>query len=129
MPMTTFLSNKLLDHVFRNVTYTPPATVYIGLFTVAPTIAGGGTEVTGGSYARAAVTVSAASAQATSNSGIVAHPPATAGWGTPVAGAMFDAPTGGNMLEFAAIPVGQQNAVLSGQTFKWQAGQIAFLFT
>lgn len=27
--VTTYLANKLLDHAFRNVAYTPPATVYM----------------------------------------------------------------------------------------------------
>src|SRR2546430_1282707 len=35
--------------------YSPPA-IYIGLFTAAPTDAGGGTEATGGSYARVQMT-------------------------------------------------------------------------
>ena len=51
---TDFLEDKILNHVFRNVAYTAPATVYVGLFTTATTDAGGGTEVTGGGYARQA---------------------------------------------------------------------------
>jgi len=46
-----YLENKVLDHVLRNTSYTPPATVYLGLFTANPTDAGGGTEVSGNAYA------------------------------------------------------------------------------
>ena len=65
--LTNYLENKLIDHFLGTTSYTMPAAVYIGLFTVAPTDAGGGTEVTGGSYARQAATFSAASSGATSN--------------------------------------------------------------
>ena len=53
---TDFLENKIIDHMLRNQAYTPPTTVYVALFTTATTDAGGGTEVSGGAYARQAVT-------------------------------------------------------------------------
>lgn len=40
-----YLENKILDHVYGGGDYTRPATVYVHLYTVAPTDAGGGTEV------------------------------------------------------------------------------------
>jgi hypothetical protein len=97
-----YLSDKQLAMVFGAVTWTPPATLYCALFTVAPTAAGGGTEVTGGGYARVAVTnnitnFSVASQQATNLSAIDFGTPSAA-WGTIVAGAWFDAASGGNML-------------------------------
>lgn len=95
---TDFLENKLLDHVLRNVSYTPPATVYVGVYTVAPTDAGGGTEVSGGAYARQSAAFSAAASGATSNSGQISFPVATANWGTVVAFGLFDASTAGNLL-------------------------------
>lgn len=63
--MTDYLESKLLDHVVRNVVYTPPTSVYVALFTTPTTDAGGGTEVVGGAYARQFVTFSAASTAAT----------------------------------------------------------------
>lgn len=56
-----YLENKVLDHVYRNVAYTAPTGTYLALYTVAPTDAGGGTEVTGGGYARQAITFGASS--------------------------------------------------------------------
>ena len=53
-----YLEDKLLKHAFTNTTYTPAATMYVGLYTAAPTDAGGGTEVSGGSYARVSVSFS-----------------------------------------------------------------------
>ena len=47
-----YLEDKVLDHVFGGNAYTAPSTLYVALYTVAPTDTGGGTEVSGGSYAR-----------------------------------------------------------------------------
>lgn len=106
--LSDFLENEILDHVFGAATYTAPATVYLALFTVAPTDAGGGTEVTGGSYARAAVTNNAtnfpaASAGAKANGTEIVFATATASWGTVVAAAWFDAVSGGNMLAWGDL--------------------------
>jgi hypothetical protein len=100
---SNFLRNRLLDLVFGGSGYAPPATVYIGLFTVAPTNAGGGTEVSGGNYARAAVANNpsnwpAANNGIKSNGSTIAFSRSTAIWGTIVAFAAFDDIVGGNML-------------------------------
>ena len=51
--LSEYLSHELLDHVFGAATYTPPSSLWCALFTAAPDADGtGGTEVTGGSYAR-----------------------------------------------------------------------------
>ncbi len=93
-----YAENKLLDHVLGTTTFTKPTTVYVALYTAAPSDAGGGTEVSGGSYARQAATFSAASGGSTSNSAAITFPKATANWGTVVAFGIFDASTGGNLL-------------------------------
>ena len=58
---SNYLENAIIDAVLRNTSYTSPTTVYVGLFTTDPTDADSGTEVSGGSYARTAVTFSAPS--------------------------------------------------------------------
>lgn len=115
-----FLENELLDHAFRNAAYTPAATVYAAAFTANPTDAGGGTEVSGGSYARTAITFSAASAGAITNSGAVTFPTATASWGTITAIAVFDAATAGNMLAWDAL--GTSVTINSGDTLQVNTG-------
>jgi hypothetical protein len=100
---TNFLEGKLVEHVLRNVSYTSPTTVYVGLFTVAPGEAGGGTEVSVGAYARQAVTFGAQSGGLCSNSGDILFPVATADWGTILAMAIFDALTTGNMLYYGLL--------------------------
>lgn len=105
MSKSDFLENKLLDHVLRNTAYTPPATVYVGLFTVAPSDAGGGTEVPStNAYARQAATFAAASGGSTSNSVAITFPTATpAGWNTVTHFGIFDASSGGNLLRWGAL--------------------------
>lgn len=96
--MTDFLENKLVDHLFRARSYTAPATIKLSLYTAAPGEAGGGTEVSGGSYAPVSITTSdtafeatqggtpaAASSGtggATQNGSAATFPTPTANWGT-----------------------------------------------
>lgn len=97
------LELELLDHWLGNSAYTAPANVFFALFTVAPTDAGGGTEVTGGSYARVSVAnnlTNFPSANPKSNAGAITWPTATAGWGDIVAVGVFDALTVGNLLDW-----------------------------
>ena len=122
-----FLENELLDHVLGGGDYSRPATVYVALFTVALSDSGGGTEVSGGSYARVAVTNNAtnwpaASGGAKSNGTEIAFPEATASWGTVVAFAIFDASTGGNMLYWADLTTSK--TIDSGDTAKFAVGDL-----
>lgn len=117
--LTDYLENKLVDWLLRGQTFTPPATVWVALFTAAPSDTGGGTEVTGGSYARVSIasslanwagTQAAASTVAssgtsgtTSNNGAITFPAPTAAWGTVVAYGVFDASTAGNLLFYGTL--------------------------
>ena len=122
-----YLENKVLDHVLGGGDYTRPITVYVALYTVAPTDAGGGTEVTGGSYARVAVTNNvtnwpAASAGAKSNGTEITFAEATASWGTVVAFAILDAATLGNFLYWATLTTSK--AIGIGDTAKFAVGDL-----
>lgn len=118
--VSTYLGNKIGDGTLRNVAYTPAATVYVALYTTNPTAGDTGTEVTGGSYARTAITFSAFSAAASSNSGAVTFPTATANWGTVSHWGIRDASSAGNLLYYG--PFTSSQTVNSGSTFKIQAG-------
>lgn len=85
MKSDTYRSN-VIDHLLGNVSFTPPATLYAALYTVAPTESGGGVEVSGGSYARVSVTNNltnfpAATLGTKSNGTSIVFPTATASWG------------------------------------------------
>lgn len=119
--MTDYLENKLIDWLFRGQTYTPPATLYAGLYTTCPTDSTAGTEVTGGSYARVAITGSLANwagtqsagsttastgtGGTTSNNAAVNFPAPTANWGSVQCFGLLDASTSGNLLIYHALAV------------------------
>ncbi|MBA7582460.1 hypothetical protein ES708_24388 [subsurface metagenome] len=122
-----YLENKLLDHVLGGPDYSRPATVYVALYTVAPTDVGGGTEVSGGSYARVAVTNNAtnwpAAAEGAKANGIeITFPVATAGWGECVAFAILDAEDAANFLYWGDLAVAK--TVNSGDTAKFPIGDL-----
>lgn len=108
-----------------SVTWTAIATMpalnqlYVGLLTAAPSDSGGGTEVSGGSYARVAVastlanwagTQSAASTTAssgtggqTSNNNVITFPVPSANWGQATHLGIYDSLTSGNLLYWVAL--------------------------
>jgi len=116
-----YVENKLIDWMLRGQAFTPPATVYVALFTSAPADAGGGTEVSGGSYARVAITCSLANwagtqaagsttastgtSGTTSNNNPITFPAPTADWGLVTHFAIMDASSGGNELIYGALTV------------------------
>jgi len=101
-----YLDNAILDHILRNTALTSPTSVYIGLFTVAPTPSTAGTEVTGGSYARVAAgpgTWGAPALGVITNTGVYTFPTASVSWGLVVAAGVFDQASGGNLLYFGTL--------------------------
>jgi hypothetical protein len=124
----TYWANTALDEVLGGVNFTPPATVYAALFTAAPSAGGGGTEVTGGSYARVPITNDlthwpAASGGSKVNGLTITFPTASADWGTVVAVALFDASTSGNELYFGTLTLSK--VVSNGDTAQFAASALA----
>jgi hypothetical protein len=117
-----YLENKLLDHVLTNTAYTSPTTVYVGLYTVAPTDAGGGTEVTGNNYARESVSFASAVAGETSNDAEVEFGTPSATWGEVVAFGVFDADTAGNLLYWGDLT--NAKTINTGDTVKFLVSEI-----
>lgn len=129
--MTDFLENKLIDWFFRGQAIgitgasaaagTGPAALFFGLLTAAPSDTGGGTEVSGGSYARVSVStstanfagtqsagstaVSSGTGGTTSNNGTITFPAPTANWGVVTHFGVYDAASGGNLLIHGALTV------------------------
>ena len=126
---TDFAENKLIDFIFRAQALgitgataaagTGPATLYVALQTAAATDATPGTEVSGGSYTRVAVTsslvnwagtqgagttvVSSGTSGTTSNNASITFPAPTASWGSVVGVEVYDAASGGNPLFYGAL--------------------------
>lgn len=121
--MSNFLENALINATLRNTTYTSVATVYVSLWTSDPTDAGSGTEVSGGSYARTAVTFAAPSNGVTTNNADVTFPTATASWGTVGWIGINDALSSGNLLYHTALDTAK--AIDSGDIFKIASGNLS----
>lgn len=119
---TDFLETQILNHILRNTPYSAPSVIYVGLFTAPPSDAGGGTEVTGGSYARQPVTFAAPVSGTVSNTADVTFPIASADWGNVVAFALFDQSSAGNMMYHAALTAPRE--VLNLDQFRFPAGQL-----
>lgn len=130
---TNYLEDLILNATLRGTSW--PAWTsgshYVALFTAAPSDAGGGTEVSGGSYARVAITrgtgawdapADDAGSQKTANTGAITFPTATGSWGTVTHFAIFDASTSGNMLMWSALS--SSKSVSSGDTASYAAGAL-----
>lgn len=127
--MSDKLENSIIDWFFRGQAIgltgasagagTGPTSLYVALLTAAPSDAGGGTEVSGGSYARVAVasslanwagtqaaastTASTGTSGTTSNNGAITFPAPTANWGVVTHFGIYDAASGGNLLFWGAL--------------------------
>lgn len=121
--MSNYLENALINAVLRNTSYTSPSVVYVGLYTSDPTDANTGTEVSGGSYARKAVTFGAPSNGASSNSALIEFNQATGNWGTVTHMGILDASTGGNLLFHGALT--SSKTIETGDVFKFDASSLS----
>ena len=119
-----YLEDKVLDHVFGGTSYTAPGTLYVALYTVAPSDTGCGTEVSGGAYVRKTATfnVSGTSPTTATNAAAVEYPTATADYGTVVAVGILDASSSGNLLAYANLDTSK--VVSSGDVFRFDAGDL-----
>jgi hypothetical protein len=121
--MSNYLENALLNAVLRNTSYTSPSTVFVSLYTSDPTDAGSGTEVSGGSYARKAVTFGSPSNGVVTNNAAVEFDQATASWGTVGYIGLMDAVTTGNLLFHTALTTSK--TIESGDIFKIASGNLS----
>lgn len=126
-----YTENLVLTYLFTTGSATRPTAWYVGLFTAAPSDAGGGTEVTGNGYARKAtgtMTVSGTSPTTATNSSAIEFDAASGGnWGTIGWAAIFDASTGGNMLAWAALTA--DRTINDGDVFRIPAGSLDVTLT
>jgi hypothetical protein len=120
---SNYLENALINATLRNTAYTSPSVVYVGLYTSDPTDANTGTEVSGGSYARTAVTFGVPSNGVSTNSAAVEFPQATGNWGTVTHIGILDAATSGNLLYHTILDVAK--TIDSGDIFKIAIGSLS----
>ena len=119
-----YLEDKVLEHVFGGNAYSAPSTLYVALYTSAPSDTGGGTEVSGGGYVRKTATfnVSGTNPTTASNTAAIEYPTATANYGTVVAVGIFDASSSGNLLAYANLTTSK--VVSTGDVFRFNTGDL-----
>lgn len=143
--VSNYLSNKLIDKIFRGETYNWPAATYVAYTTTLPTNAATGTEPLGG-YARIAISSSLTAWSATqggtsastgtggeiSNLNAIVAPLPTANQGDIVGHMLMDAATLGNMLLHGAMLVGGSPSAytvnVGGDAPRWEAGEYKITF-
>jgi hypothetical protein len=114
--MSNYLENALINVTLRATSYTAPTTVYVALYTTDPTDADTGTECSGTSYARQAVTFGAPSNGVSTNSAAVEFPQAGSSWGTITHIGIRDALTTGNLLYHT--PLDASKTIATGDVFR-----------
>lgn len=130
--LSTYLQQELLDHLLVNGTYTKPATLYVGLFTANPGEAGATGEVSGGSYARVALTNNnvnfplspTTGTPSKTNGTTITWPTASAAWGLVTHWAIYDTlASTTNMIAHGALSTPRTVAI--GDTPKAVAGALS----
>lgn len=122
-----YLEKKYLDDTYGSGN---PAMLYLALYTIAPTDAGGGTEVSGGGYTRLAVVNNTTNFPAAignspaskSNGTVLLFAEASAPWGQVVAWAWKDASSGGNQLHWATLT--EFKDIAAGDTARFDPGDL-----
>ncbi len=122
MGKTDYLESKIVRHIIGAATFTPPAGLYLALFSSDPTDTGAaGTEMSGGSpaYARKPITFGTESGGQAANSAQISVNVPT---GTATHFGIMDAVSGGNMLYTDAfeLPI----TTVSGTPLVFAAGDV-----
>jgi hypothetical protein len=122
--LADWAENAALDWLMGGASPTRPTNRYLALFTSATNDSTGGTEMSGGGYARQAVTCGAASGGACSNTNEITF---TIFGVDPAAfthAAVFDALTGGNRIWHGALTASKDLA--DGDSIVFAAGELDF---
>ena len=121
--MSNYLENALINATLRNTSYTSPTNVYLALYTTDPTDADTGTECSGTSYARQAITFGAPSNGVSTNSAAIEFPQAGGSWGTITHIGIRDALTTGNLLYHT--PLDASKTIATGDVFRVAIGSLS----
>jgi hypothetical protein len=150
--LSQYWLNLLADAAWRAQAITFPATRYLALFTVLPTRSTAGTECAVAGYARQSLAASmanwsgtqgAGTTAASSGSGVNAdrisnnvavefEDAASVAWSGLVGWGVYDASSGGNLLEFGPIVDASGNAITRsfaiGDAVEFAAGTLQVIF-
>ena len=139
--LTDFAENKVVDATLRAQAIGTPVTWYVALYTACPTDSTAGTEVSGGNYARVAITAGLAGFAGTQGAGTTVASSGTGGTTSNNAVISFtspttwtavfnccgitDAATAGNLWIYSAI-TGAPKTINTGDTVSFAIGAATF---
>jgi len=120
--LSNYLEEKVLNEVLSGVAYAAPTALTCHLYTAAPTDAGGGTEVSGGSYVAQTCTSSFAvwAAGVVANDVAIDFGTATADWRTVTHFGIKD--QSGNLLLWGALTASK--VISNGDGAKFAVGAL-----
>ena len=109
MNASKYLEDAILNYFFRVQDIARPVTHYLALYISDPTDNNTGTEIQGGGYTRRPIAFSEPilvnDTTTISNNAEIRFAIATSNWGNISHFGILDAPTNGNLLAYAAVPV------------------------
>lgn len=130
-----YLEPKILNAIFNNTAMSIGNTLYVALYTVVETDAGGGTEVSGGAYARKPIYSSGvtntpkwnnaatdAPGFVVDNANTITFPTATSAWGDVKGTAIWDHLTTGNLIMHGALAA--TKTIGASDVFKFLPGSL-----
>lgn len=104
---SNYLEGLTIDYFFRHQQVTQPNQIYLALYKTNPTDADTGAEITGGSYERQLLAMTAPTQKSdsavTTNNERIEFPRASSEWGEIAYFGVRDAKTGGNLLVYGAF--------------------------
>lgn len=138
--MTNYLENKLVDHIFRNISFTNPTGLWMSLHTANPGETGAN-EISGNNYSRAALAPSQSNwlstngsssgpstgtSGQTSNNAAITFPTPSGSWGTVTDFAIWDSATTGNCLLYGTLTISK--TINNGDTVSFAVSALTVTF-
>ncbi len=126
--LSNYTEKKVLDHILKTTSYSPPGTIYLGLSTTAPSPVTAGspnwnwTDPTYTGYARVSIPFGAAASKQIAQNALVSFAACTGGTSTVGYWGLWDQLTGGNLLAYGALSAPQ--TIITGNTPSIASGQV-----
>lgn len=123
--LSDYAENLIAEWLFTTNSATRPTAWWLALYTAAPSDSGGGTEVSGGGYARQSLAFSA-TADTDVNTATITFTASGGNFGVVTHAGIFDASSGGNLLMWCALASPQ--TINDGQSLAVSPGNLTTRF-
>lgn len=134
MSASTYFKNLTINHLMRGEAHTPPAVVYVALFTGDSGLLGDAPtqEVTGASYERKAITLGASTVASTFNTAEIKWDPISEDWGivthVAIVTDLVNTNWGSDVHVLAFKPLVSSKNIVSGSIFSFPIGNLDIFY-